>query len=511
MKKFLLFYTVIFSALAGKAQFTQQDIIYFVGSGPDTAVLVIDFLDGSADESYAWGYLFDEASSVTASTMLSDIAANEPMLNVVFGGGFLNDIIYNTHSGIGGVPDYWGTWSRTGSTAWVMNGGVSEVLANGLWFGCSYTDFSPAIEPGDPIAAYQSTKFSKEDVLFWVGTGPDSAVLVLDFVTDVYGEVVTYSWGYLFSGSTNGQAMLADIDAADVNLNVVMGGGFLNDITYNGLAGFAGLPDYWGTWSGTNLSDWTMNAGVSTTVNNGDWFGCSYAPWEPRRPFYPIGAISADAFTFNDVTYWVGTGTDSAVVIIDFNESAAGESFAFGYLFNGTVTAAQALQGLSDNTLNLNISMGGGFLNDIVYSSYSGFGGSPYYWGTWSATNIGGWEMNSGVGEVLSDGDWFACTYTAWSPATPPSLPESAIDVSGYAENGQVDLNVYPNPTTGLVKIQTEINEQISVYDASGKLIFSEVAITNSLEIDLSDYEKGLYFITAVSADEFRSAKVIKN
>lgn len=78
-------------------------------------------------------------------------------------------------------------------------------------------------------------------------------------------------------------------------------------------------------------------------------------------------------------------------------------------------------------------------------------------------------------------------------------------------ENEISKLEVYPNPTTGLVKIQTEASEQISIYDASGKLVFSAIANTNSVEIDLSDFENGMYFITAVSADEVRSTKVIKH
>ncbi|MBK9590470.1 MAG: DUF4465 domain-containing protein [Crocinitomicaceae bacterium] len=66
----------------------------------------------------------------------------------------------------------------------------------------------------------------------------------------------------------------------------------------------------------------------------------------------------------------------------------------------------------------------------------------------------------------------------------------------GVEENEISELEVYPNPTTGLVKIQTQFNEQISIYDAAGKLIFSEIVSTSSFEIDLSDFENGLYFIT---------------
>ena len=108
-------------------------------------------------------------------------------------------------------------------------------------------------------------------VHFWVGSGTDSAVFVLDFVEDVYGEAVTYAWGYLFEGTTDAGEMLANIDAADVNLDI-NADAYLNDIFFNGLVGVGGDPNYWGTWSGTNLTDWTMNAGLTTEITNGDWF-----------------------------------------------------------------------------------------------------------------------------------------------------------------------------------------------------------------------------------------------
>ena len=510
MKKILLFSALCFSAVSAKTQFYQDDLIYYVGSGPDTAVLVIDFLDGTEDSSYAWGYLFDASATVTAADMLADIDASEPTLSIAMG-GFLNDITYNAHAGIGGSPNFWGTWSATESTAWISNAGISEVLANGSWFGCSYTDFSPAIEPGEPIAAYQSTKFSADNVLFWTGTGTDSAVLVIDFVTDVYAEAVSYAWGYLFNGPTDGETMLNAIDAADVNLDIDMSGGFLNDILFNGMAGLVGSPDYWATWSGTNLSDWTMNFGISTAVNDGDWFGCSYEPWPPRRPFNPIPALDSAAFIMSDVTYWVGNGSDSAIVVIDFNETAPGESFAFGYAFSGTTTAAQALQDLADVNPDLSVNMGGGFLNDILYGSYSGIGGSPYYWGTWSATNVGGWEMNAGITEVLSDGDWFGCSYTAWSPATPPGMPVSALDVTGLAEHIDPVLDVYPNPTNGMLYVTLEKESRILVTAINGKNVLDFYSGDAIVKLDLSGFETGVYFVVAISEGIVSSQKIIKN
>ena len=512
MRKVLLTGALMLASFLGKSQFTQSDLIYYVGEGPDTAVCVVDFLDSTPDSCFAWGFLFDATTTVTGGDMLAAISADEDRLNVVTGGGFLNEIHYNAHTGVGGAPNWWGTWSKTAETAWVLNGGLGEELANGDWFGCTYTDFDPAVAPGEPIPAYESAKYTTADVQFWVGTGADSAVLVLDFVTPTYGEAVTYAWGYLFDGSTDGATMLADIDAADVNLDIDAGA-FLNDIIFNDLEGLAGEPNWWGTWSGTNLTDWTMNAGLSAEINPGDWFGCSYADWPPRRPFYPISALDSAAFTAADVEFTIGAGDNFAVMVLDFNEWYAGESFAFGYNFEGeTVTAEQILTDLAATPeLVLTADMTGGFLNDIVYGAagLSGIGGDPYYWGTWSATNVGGWVMNTGIGEELTDGDWFACTYTSWGPATPPSLPANAETTIGVIEEALSDISVYPNPANGIVNIQLASASTILLVDLQGRTVAQMNGNKGVNVVDVATFAPGIYFVLAEQNGQLSKQKLV--
>ena len=512
MRKFLLTGAFALLSLLGKAQFTQSDLIYYVGEGPDTAVMVVDFLDGSADPAYAWGYLFDATDVVTGGDMLAAVATDEAMLTIVTGGGFLNDITYNAHIGLAGDPNYWGTWSKTGETVWALNTGLGEVLANGDWFGCSYTDFDPAVEPNDNAwPAYQSNKFMANNAEFWVGTGNDSAIFVVDFVTDVYGEAVSYAWGYAFDGTTDGATILADISAADVNLDV-NAGAFLNDIIYNDLAGMAGEPNYWGTWSGTNLSDWTMNMGISTEVNDGDWFGCSYADWPPRRPFYPIAALDSAAFVSADIDFIVGEGTNKAVIVIDFNERGAGESYAFGYLFDTeTITAEEVLTAIGESDVyGVDVAIAGGFLNDIVYyTGLSGIGGAPYYWSTWSGSNIGGWALNSGLSEIMSDGDWFACSYTAWAPATPPGMPENAANVSGITENNNESFTIYPNPAKSTVNIVLNNATAIQIIDLQGRIVYGSQLAKGINKIDVSNLQSGVYFIVSAVNGETVKEKLI--
>ena len=134
------------------AQVSQfSDLSFFVGSGSDTVGVVIDFLDSTQQSSFAWGVLFND--SIDGQGVV-DALSSDPALSFSVTNGFLNDVVYSTKnlSGIGGSPDYWGTWSGNPS-AWVSNLGLTTSVPAGTWFGFSYMDFNPSIEPGPAVAA----------------------------------------------------------------------------------------------------------------------------------------------------------------------------------------------------------------------------------------------------------------------------------------------------------------------------------------------------------------------
>jgi len=505
-QKFLLSILLLSTVFQSKA-LDVDEIKYWVGNGQDTAILVIGFLDATEDSSYAWGYLFDATQNVTAEMMLNDISLDEPTLSVTIGGGFLSDIIYNSHSGIGGTPNFWGTWSATNGGSWTSNTGLGEVLANGSWFGCSYTDFNPALLPGAAIPAYDSKGYYADQTTFWIGTGNDTALFVIDFVESNYGEAVSYTWGFAFDGTTTGGEMLTAIAAADGNLDIDAGS-FLNDIIYGSLEGLAGMPYYWGTWSGTNLSDWTMNSGLSEPVTNGDWFGCSYADWAPRRPVAPFPAVDPQSFNLSNVAYWVGTGTDSTVIVVDFIDGEPG--VAFGHVADGAVSAETALTNIAAIYSELTVAAGGGFLNDITYQQQEGIGGTDgNYWATWSGENIGAWELNGGLSESLSNGDWFACTFTDFAPALPPTTPNAAMEPNGINEAVALSWNVNVANRNISVSVSSETDGQFNIYDLAGNMVLSSVQKGGTNHFTLNDVTSGVYLIRYVNKNANAAKRIL--
>jgi hypothetical protein len=126
------------------AQFSKENVQFWIGQGTDSVVFVVDFNDASATPSYAWGFKFDASQTVTAHNLLDSIAFYDPAFTVNTGGGFLNDITYLSHAGIGGTNGwYFSTYSGTAFNNLTMNTGIGVVLQNGDWFACSFTDYDP--------------------------------------------------------------------------------------------------------------------------------------------------------------------------------------------------------------------------------------------------------------------------------------------------------------------------------------------------------------------------------
>lgn len=164
------------------AQFDISQVQYWIGSGADTSLLVVDFQDGSATPAYAWGYLHNGG---TGADMVDAIAAADPAFSVEFVSGFLNSVFYGTHAGIGGAPNYWSTWSGTSIATFATNNGLAEPLGNGDWIGCSYTDFNPALPPSEPVPAAMPTAIAENSTAIALLIYPQPATDVLHVKADL--------------------------------------------------------------------------------------------------------------------------------------------------------------------------------------------------------------------------------------------------------------------------------------------------------------------------------------
>ena len=73
-------------------------------------------------------------------------------------------------------------------------------------------------------------------------------------------------------------------------------------------------------------------------------------------------------------------------------------------------------------------------------------------------------------------------------------------------------MKVFPNPTTGIVKVQSEKEtiKGLIVTDILGKIIYNKRNITESeLNVDISNQTKGLYLFHISTDKGIKSIKIL--
>lgn len=65
-------------------------------------------------------------------------------------------------------------------------------------------------------------------------------------------------------------------------------------------------------------------------------------------------------------------------------------------------------------------------------------------------------------------------------------------------ETNALNSEVYPNPSNGLININTELKGQLIISDISGKIVL-EQDLNGSTNIDLSNQDPGTYFLKITS------------
>jgi hypothetical protein len=98
--------------------------------------------------------------------------------------------------------------------------------------------------------------------------------------------------------------------------------------------------------------------------------------------------------------------------------------------------------------------------------------------------------------------------------------PQSYFDVScecviaaSVEENVFENLKVYPNPTNGTFQIEMHgiIQADLLVFDASGKLIFSEEGIQDPVRSFDLDLQPGVYILELKTSETMKSVRLIVN
>ena len=84
-----------------------------------------------------------------------------------------------------------------------------------------------------------------------------------------------------------------------------------------------------------------------------------------------------------------------------------------------------------------------------------------------------------------------------------------AIDLTATDEYQSLDFKLYPNPTSGQITIELEGMQKVVVYNALGQALFNKEANGDMLQLDLSGFEDGLYWVKAMAQGEVVTRRFI--
>lgn len=101
------------------------------------------------------------------------------------------------------------------------------------------------------------------------------------------------------------------------------------------------------------------------------------------------------------------------------------------------------------------------------------------------------------------------CGESTWSD----SLIIQAYTCLGVEEKDNYNFRVYPNPATGTLIMETQsttLNSGIiQVYNSTGSLVYSEQTMNSKNVLDVSNWQKGIYFVKLLTGDKSKSKKIL--
>ncbi|MBQ9473039.1 MAG: T9SS type A sorting domain-containing protein [Bacteroidales bacterium] len=255
---------------AKNVTFRASDVLFWTGSGSDSAVVVIGWDDQSAPytpTALVWGVRF--SGSVTAKNMLDTIAAYDPRFTFSFTGQLLATIqyidsaasLYLTPSANGDCYYVNGTWAPDVYANYPIHCGDLMEISETCYF--TLTNATPVTPvSGGGNAAPTDATIAASDILYWIGTGSKQLVFVVNWAD------TALAWGYKFSAdSVSLTTVMDNIAAADPRFDYTTAGGYLTDITF--LAGTDTLRitpgNYW-----SQYVNGYEGMGLSQVLHDGD-------------------------------------------------------------------------------------------------------------------------------------------------------------------------------------------------------------------------------------------------
>jgi hypothetical protein len=210
---------------------------------------------------------------------------------------------------------------------------------------------------------------------------------------------------------------------------------------------------------------------------------------------FAIGTTSSDnLFTGSDYDWIDNIGT---IEIVNFNANGG------TYTIENIKAIFNSITIVNAQSTNDSVSLG---FDDLIIT----YGKTPtnsYDLDLESLT--GGVEVNSfsiGTGNTSETNKWSIDGITVNVSFDSYTSTSDNVDLIEEFD----EITIYPIPTDSEITIDGAINSIIQIYDMPGRLLLTKKILTNSEEVDLSNFATGTYFIQVYGDQEIIGAKIIK-
>lgn len=143
--------------------------------------------------------------------------------------------------------------------------------------------------------------------------------------------------------------------------------------------------------------------------------------------------------------------------------------------------------------------------NSITASNIISNGARVHYGANNSVRLVLGFKANTGVS---FHADLFGCTSDIVADIEKKS---NATELAEEMVEPKVNINIYPNPNSGIFTIASNSSEKmdVKIYSVIGNLIYSKTNVESNQRIDMPDLTSGIYFIEIRFGNKVHKEKLI--
>ena len=423
---------------------------------------------------------------------------------------------------------------------------------------------------GIALSISAQNNITTDQVRYWVGTGTDSALVIINIATedDVNGDDLGYYktalvYGVRWNGTAITRDLMDTLTKNDYRLAFTYNstGTFFTSAYFNDTAAGIELEDSeMEAWMYTDNGDTVDGIAVHTVLNGHTLFLADMgyfhaidtiiyveapapAPAEFVVSAYDVpywigtGSNSAviainwidtalawgfhfssatvldalNAIAANDILYWVGSGSKKAVIAINWADTA----LAWGFKFDGTATVQDALDSMAAADSRFSTVIGTYGIDDIVFVPAAGDTLRLSAYSYWESTNNG--YTDAGLYQPLNDGDfekwadpaagvfvkstyWADWNYWGHTYVYPMTIHAVNRPTNGIDAIEAANVSVWPNPATTEVRVSFTAmgaNTDAVLYDMAGREVsrYAVAANCTSIDMNVSILPAGIYML----------------